>query len=80
MFADAALDAIRHRGGPFIPKLLGIRSQVIPPERHTQQSAKLWVLLWLLTLALRLVLCPFGDRFTSRGVPAFVPEGFDVVE
>ena len=56
MFGDAVLDAIRYRGGggAFIPKLSGIRSQVIPPEMHTQQSAELWVLVWLVRLAVRL--------------------------
>ena len=56
MFGDAALDAIRYRGA-FIPKLSGIRSQVIPPERHTQQSAELWVLVWLVRLVVRPGLC-----------------------
>ena len=57
MFGDAVLDIIRYQGGAFIPKLSGIRSQVIPPERHTQQSAKLWVLVWLVRLAIRLGWC-----------------------
>ena len=47
-------DAIRYRGAAFIPKLSGIGSQVIPPERHTQQSAELLILLWLVRLAVRL--------------------------
>ena len=54
MFGDAALDTIRYRGGAFIPRLSGVRSQVIPPARHTQQSAELWVLVWLVRLAVRL--------------------------
>ena len=53
MFGDAALDAIRYRGA-FIPRLSGIRSRIIPPERHTQQSAELWVLVWLVRLAVPL--------------------------
>ena len=58
MFGDAALDIIRYRGGGgVIPRLLGIRSQVIPPEQHTQQSAGLWVLVWLVRLAVQLGWC-----------------------
>ena len=38
-------------------KLSGIRSQVILPERHTQQSAEFWVLVWLVRLAVRLGWC-----------------------
>ena len=43
LFGDARLDIIRYRGGggAFIPKLSGIRSQVVPPEIHTEQSAEL---------------------------------------
>ena len=59
MFGDVALDVIRYRGGggAFILKLLGIRSQVIPPERHTQESAELSVLVWLVQLAVQLGWC-----------------------
>ena len=55
MFGDAAMNVIRYRGGGgcFVPKLSGIHSQVVPPERHTQQSAELWVLVWLVQLAVR---------------------------
>ena len=51
MFGDAALGAIRYGGGGFIPRLFGIRSQIIPLGRYTQQSAELWVLVWLVWLA-----------------------------
>ena len=43
--------------GAFIPKLSGIRSQVVPPERLTHQSAELCVLVWLVWLAVRLGWC-----------------------
>ena len=54
MFGDAALDAIRYRGGAFVPRLSGVRSQVLPLARHTQQSAELWISVWLVRLAVRL--------------------------
>ena len=47
VFGADALDAMRYRGGAFILRLSGVRSQVIPPHLHTQQIAELWVMVWL---------------------------------
>ena len=54
MFVDAALDVFRYRGGMFMPGKHEVRSVVIPPSRHTQQSAELWGLCWDLLLAKQL--------------------------
>ena len=58
MFVDAALDVFRYRAGLFMPRKHEVRSVVIPPSRHTQQSAELWGLCWAVRLAKRL-----GCRF-----------------
>ena len=59
LFGAAALDVIRYRGGGglFVPEMSGIWSEVIPAEIYTQQSAELWVLVWLVRLAVRLRWC-----------------------
>ena len=54
MFVDAALDVFRYRAGLFLPSTHEVRSVVIPPNRHTQQSAELWGLCWAMRLARRL--------------------------
>ena len=53
MCCDAAMDAVRFRVGAYIPKLHGVRMAVLPGS-HTQQSAELWALVWMLWLAVRL--------------------------
>ena len=79
MFGDAALDTIRYRGGAFIPRLSGVCSQVIPPARHTQQSAELWVLVWLVRLAVRLGWnCCAGHGLSGIRVPVGGPAGIHV--
>ena len=59
MFVDAALDVFRYRAGMLMPGKHEVRSVVIPPSRHTQQSAELWGLCWAVRLAKRL-----GWRFS----------------
>ena len=54
MFVDAALDVFRYRARLFMPGKHKVRSVVIPPSRHTQQSAELWGLCWAVRLAKRL--------------------------
>ena len=54
MFVDAALNVFRYRAGLFMPGTHEVRSVVIPPSRHTQQSAELWGLCWAVRLAKRL--------------------------
>ena len=54
MFVDAALDVFRYRAGLFLPGTHEVRSIVIPPSRHTQQSAELWGLCWAMRAARRL--------------------------
>ena len=51
MFLDAALDVFRYRAGLFMPGTHQVRSVVIPPSRHTQQSADLGGLCWAVRLA-----------------------------
>ena len=53
MFVDAALDVFRYRAGMFLPGRHEVRSVVIPPCRHTQQSAELWGLCWAVREAKR---------------------------
>ena len=50
-FMDAALDVFRYGGALFLPGAHEVRSVVIPPSRHTQQSAELWELCWAMRLA-----------------------------
>ena len=46
MFMDAALGVFRYRAELFLPGSHKVRSIVIPPNRHTEQSAELWGLCW----------------------------------
>ena len=54
MFVGAALDVFRYRAGLFMPGTHEVRSVVIPPSQHRQQSAELWGLCWAVRLAKRL--------------------------
>ena len=54
MFVDAAPDVFRYGAGLFMPGKQEVRSVVIPPSRHTQQSAQLLGLFWAMTPAKRL--------------------------
>ena len=62
MFVDAALDVFRYWAGLFLHGAHELRSVVIPPNRHTQQSAELWGL----CCAMRPARC-FGRRFSGLG-------------
>ena len=55
MFMDAALGVFRYREELFLPGSHEVRSIVIPPYRHTEQSAELWGLCWTMRLARRWV-------------------------
>ena len=58
MFVDAALNVFRYRAGLFMLGKHEVRFVVIPPNRHTQQSAEVWGLCWAVRLAK-----PLGCRF-----------------
>ena len=51
IFIDVALDIFRYQAGAFIPKMNAVRSNVIPPSRHNQQSAELRGFCWAIRLA-----------------------------
>ena len=53
IFVDTALGIFRYRVVAIIPKMNAVRSNAIPPARHNQQSAELWVLCWAIHLARR---------------------------
>ena len=53
MCCDAAMDRVRYRAGAYTPCLWGVRTSVLPGN-HTQQSAELWALVWMIWLAVRL--------------------------
>ena len=58
MFGDAALHIIQYRGGRGVyTDAVGYSFAGYPPERHTRQSAELWVMIWLVRLAVRLGWC-----------------------
>ena len=69
MFVDAALDVFPYRVGLFLPGKYEVRSVVIPPNRHTQQSAELWGFMLgnAAGKAVGLEVFGFGYRFASGG-------------
>ena len=88
MFGDAALDAIRYRGGAGGGGGLLFRSCFrysfagYPPGKAyiAKCPALGFGMAGAVCCAVGMVLCRFGDGLTGGGVPVFVPEGFDVVE
>ena len=48
-----ASDNFRYRAGACFPKMNAVRSNVVMPMRHNQQSAELWGLCWAVRLARR---------------------------
>ena len=53
MCCDAAMDGVRYSAGAYIPCLRGVRTSVLPSS-HTQQSAELWAMVWMIRLAVPL--------------------------
>ena len=74
MFVDAALDFFRYPACLFMRGMHDVRSIVIPPSRHTQQSPELWgfVLGRETSQAVGSEIFGFGYRFTSgRSIDGF---------